>query len=95
MKLLPKEIIKWGYRLHEVAGTNTTKLYKATEGKKHSGWFVCKVKVLPERTFPNGAKYPKRYGLPSKSDGGSLIWFFMPDSFKQASDQFAKINKED
>ncbi len=95
MRTLPKEITKFGYLLQECCcNKKGLKIYKAYEGKKHSGWFVAKVKILPKTTFPNGAEYPKREALPSRSEGGSLIWFFMPDSFKQASEQFAKLNKE-
>ena len=94
MRKIPKEITKFGYLLKEVAcDQRGSKIYKAFEGEKHSGWFVAKIKILPKTTFPNGAEYPEREALPSKSEGGSLIWFFMPNSFKQASEQFAKISK--
>ena len=93
MKPLENKFERWGMTFVELERVGNIVLYRNDQMGELFGWTVAKIKVLPKSVFPNGAEYPKREGLPSKSDGGSKIWFYMPKSEVQANEHFKKLKE--
>jgi len=91
MKPLDTVFKRWGMTFVQLERKGNVVIYRNDCGKKLFGWTVAKIKKLGQSVFPNGAVYPPRECLPSKSDGGSKIWFYMPKSEEQARRHFQQI----
>jgi hypothetical protein len=95
MKPLENKFDKFGMHFELQARCGLNAWYKNTQAGKLYGWTIAKIKELPRSVFPNGAEYPPRECLPSMSDGGFKIWFYMPKSKDLAEEQYKKLLKKD
>ena len=92
---LESNFFKWGMRFELMGRCGLNVWYKNTVNGELYGWTVAKIKQLPKSVFPHGAVYPPRECLPSKSDGGFKIWFFMPKSKHLAEAEYRKLLDKD
>ena len=91
MKKLETKFDKWGMTFVQLERLNDFVLYRNDQVGDLFGWMVAKIKRLPKSVFPNGAVYPPRECLPSKSEGGSKIWFYMPENENKAREHFRTL----
>ena len=95
MKPLDTEFDRWGMSFVQLERVKDFVIYRNNQRGDLFGWMVAKIKKLPESKFPNGAVYPPRECLPSKSEGGAKIWFYMPKSEERAREHFKKLVEGD
>lgn len=91
MKKLETKFDKWGMTFVQLERFNDIVIYRNDQVGDLFGWMVARIKRLPKSVFPNGAVYPPRECLPSKSEGGSKIWFYMPKNEKKAREHFRTL----
>jgi hypothetical protein len=91
MKPLETKFDRWGMTFVQLERVGDIVLYRNDQMGDLFGWMVAKIKKLPKSVFPNGAVYPPRECLPSKSEGGSKIWFYMPKNEEKAREHFKKL----
>lgn len=85
---LPEHTFKFGYALKLINRTAKHAFFECYQHSNLHGYIVCKIRILPA-----WKGYPKREAIPSKSRGGSEVWFYMKESKKMALEHYQEFEQ--